>query len=330
MAEKIKLTQKILYRVKQIFSIFCQKPEKKSSKNLEEEKALVIDTSCLKARNAIKLIESYSKVIVLRETIDEIDKKKTQIEKALKKETIFTINARILLSKISHDRENNEIQIANWYCKNKYGYVDNSIIDFCKDKNVIIFTGDHGLASRAKGNNIEYILTDEVNSELESFSKQEKLKREEQEAIKQSEDDVRVNVEDLKREIEQNSFSEKKEMHNRTIRNVKMVGKELMLIIPNTNNIKYIVVKDSNVKKATINGNMIKLNQADIVIILTYKFSGRYLQLLAFRVTQIKDKEHAEYVGSKKIHCFEDIEELKASEEIKRETRNYFALTNLN
>lgn len=189
------------------------------------------------------------------------------------------------------------------------------------------------MASRAKGYNIEYILTDEVNSELKSLAKKEKLRREEQESIKQSEDSVSVDAEDLKRKIEQNSFPEKnemKEMHNRTIRNASMVGKDLMLIIPNTNKIKYIVIKDGNLKRAIANCNMIKLEKEDIVIILTYKSSERYLQMLAFRVTQIKDNEHAEYVGSRRIYCFKDIERLEISEEIKRETRNYFALTNLN
>ena len=322
MKKNIKLSQKVLYRIKQIFSEFCHKFRKNDSKNLDEEKALVIDACFLMAINAIILIESYSRVIVLRVTFDEIDRKKTQIE-----------NARILLSKISHDRKDNQIQIANWYCKNKYVYVDNSIIDFCKNKNVILFTGDYGLASRAKGYNIEYILTDEVNNELESITEKEKLKKEAQEEIKENEVYISADVEDLKRKIGLNSFAETneaKETHNQTIRNASMVGKDLILKIPNTNNIKYIVIKDGNIKKAIANGNMIKLQKEDIVIILTYKYFEKYLQLLAFRVTEIKNNEHAEFVGKKKLKCFKDIEELEISEEIKREIRNYFVLTNLN
>ena len=293
MKKNIKLSQKVLYRIKQIFSEFCHKFRKNDSKNLDEEKALVIDACCLKAKNAIKLIESYSRVIVLRETIDEIDRKKTQIEKALKKETTFTKNARILLSKISHDRKDNQIQIANWYCKNKYVYVDNSIIDFCKNKNVILFTGDYGLASRAKGYNIEYILTDEVNNELESITEKEKLKKEAQEEIKENEVYISADVEDLKRKIGLNSFAETneaKETHNQTIRNASMVGKDLILKIPNTNNIKYIVIKDGNIKKAIANGNMIKLQKEDIVIILTYKY-------LCVTIINVKNLTHNKFVG---------------------------------
>ena len=119
-------------------------------------KALVVDTSALKDRDALKIILEYPQIILLIDVVNEMDQYK-------KESGYFGYNIRNLFALGAKDTNGEKIKIVK--SDENGGYTDNKLIQYCEGKNVVLYTADNGLALKARGYGIEYILAKDTKVE---------------------------------------------------------------------------------------------------------------------------------------------------------------------
>lgn len=116
------------------------------------QKKLVVDTSAMHDKEPFKVIERYSKVILLEGVIDELDEKRNTI-----KNTHARKNMCRLLDLNAKDPKSVKFETVQE--EKVASYVDDNILEYCcTHPNTVLFTCDKGLASRAKLYKIPYIL----------------------------------------------------------------------------------------------------------------------------------------------------------------------------
>ena len=111
-----------------------------------------------------------------------------------------------------------------------------------------------------------------------------------------------------------------------TLDNVSKIGKDLVLMMPNTNKILYVVLSEENVKEEIPGCNMIRLERGDLVFVITYKLKHGGLCIARYEITDIKSEEHAIFLGSNKMNETEEIKSLNLPEKAKNKIYNYFML----
>ena len=322
--------------------------EKTEETNKEEisqnQETLVLDTSALHAKNAIEIITSYKTVIISLEVIKQMKKYK-------KERNLFGRNIRKVFKYNSQDQEGKKFLTIEMEQISKDP--DDNIINYCKGKDVILYTGDNEMASTAKGYKIKYILADTEEEEIstETSEKEEistsadekqlkEINRPQPEAKHQAEtqsqlqlevepepklqyEEIEVNIEELKNSMMGSRKIDLESLKKSTIDNIKLLGKTLTLVLPETTKISYIVLSDDKIK-SPIAKNMINLELGDIIIIMTYKNNA--LNILWFEIIDIKQEEHAIYQKSRKITDVKEIDKCDLPEQAKRKVRNYFTL----
>ena len=124
---------------------------RKKETSIEEK--IIIDTSALKSKAAMKIIDKSKKVILLCEIIDEMDKFKKQ-------NNLFGSNIRELARKSREDENGRKYICVKGY--GKYKYNDKNIIYYCRlHRNAVIVTCDNLLCNHAKAYGIKYIFLED-------------------------------------------------------------------------------------------------------------------------------------------------------------------------
>ena len=124
----------------------------------EETRTIVVDTSALGVEEAFDFIMRFPKVVLLQEVIEEMESKRKE------RNGILSKNISKLLKENVKDVDSKKfIVIKKQSCKKRY--TDDLLLEYCKDKEVVLYTGDKGLASRAKGYEIRYIFVEQSFNE---------------------------------------------------------------------------------------------------------------------------------------------------------------------
>lgn len=104
---------------------------------------------------------------------------------------------------------------------------------------------------------------------------------------------------------------------------VKLQNKSLILEIPNSNRVHYIVIRDG--KKLDLNyTTKVELKKEDIILILTYKKKMDGLGISQYTIENITQEDHASF-----NHCYrgvnskQEIEILDFGSDVKREIENF-------
>ena len=156
---------------------------------------ILLDTCALKNEKGLNIIKESNKVNVLYAVLEEMDKKKAEINKKrnkTQKEREFISNVSKYLDEIL---QNSKYKIILCYNKNNE-YVDNIILRYLKfmprRKRPTLLTADKLLAAKAKGLHLEYIYITENQIKK---TKKEKIKSKKVETKKvESQQDSSKNV----------------------------------------------------------------------------------------------------------------------------------------
>lgn len=284
----------------------------KTKKKRNNDKSLVVDTCSLGKNGAFDFIMSHSSVILILDVIRELEKHKSA-------NGILGKNIRQLLAESAKDKEGKKIKVE--IAEKISNYTDENLLNFCKGKDVILYTADNAMATMARAYGIEYIIAEDVLAE------QEETETEETET---EETETQLDIQKLLQNMRSNSIMKQKmEIGNTTISNVSIWGKKLTLTIPQTYKIGYIVLSEEKVKHP-IAGNIIYLEKGDIVLVMTYKLKHNGLCVARYEITDIQSENHSIYLGDNKISHINQIEALDLPKEAKREVRNYFSLVRKN
>lgn len=285
------------------------------------KKAIVVDTSSLEVYGAVKFIMSFPTVILLEDVLMEMDKFK-------RKNDTFGRNIKKILYESAQDPEGAKYKSELSPCVSQYG--DDNILAYCKEHkdDVILYTGDNVLASRARGYGIEYVLARE-KTDIHKDSKIIEVDEDETHEItgiknkEASTGITQLEAEELKKKMQNNSVYAVKKTN---IPNTSMIGNSLVLKIPKDHRALCIVLKDDNIKPEYIN-NCIKLERDDIVLITTNTIKHEGLCVFKYRVTDTRPGKHAYYLGLDPIgQDVNKIENLDFPIPVKREIHNYFML----
>ncbi len=334
----------IKYRVETRYSAgiarsILNKLEKNDGKGREKEnkvvkkstkKSLVVDTSALGKKGAFEFIMTYSSVILIVDVVRELEKRKTSAG-------VLGRNVRKLLAESAKDNDGKKFKIE--IAKVVSNYTDENLLNFCKGKDVILYTADNAMATMARAYEIEYVLAEDAQQEDEELEDITTVETEIEEAeiwetvAKETEEtkiEELVTSKDIKHLLQdiQSNFivGQIEEDKKSSVSNVSVVGKNLVLTLPLTYKIAYIVLQKEVVKKPLV-GNTIKLEKSDVILVMTYsevKHNG--LCIARYEITDIRPENHAIYLGANKISDANQIELLHFSKEAKREIRNYFSL----
>lgn len=301
------------------------------------KKTLVLDTSALGRKGSFEFIMKQSKVILLLDVVKELEKRK-------KAEGILGQNIRHLLAESAKDYDGKKFKVV--LAEKVSDYVDENILHFCRGKNVVIYTADNAMAIMAKGYGIQYILAEDTvpKKKAKATKKvaepvreekylptveeivEEKTIISENEKVEPEEEAITVDVEALVQKMQENSISEE-HFPKAKIANVDKLGKALILTIPQTTKIAYVVLEGDKVKRP-VAGNLVNLKEGNIVLVLTYKHHG--LCIARYEITDMEAEEHAIYLWSDKLNDDETIDKLDLPKEAKREVHNYYALVRKN
>lgn len=265
-----------------------EKFSKKQSTINKEPVGIVVDACVLRHANIFSVLERYSKVILITDVIRELDKLKTE-------NTLVGRNAREILKRCAQDIHANkyQVEVANQISN----YTDENLIEYCKDKNVILYTSDHALASLAKGYGIPYLLG---------------MQEEEQE--KQASQTIVKNQKEIPLEPSDR-------IHN--LDNIHYVEGNLKLYIPDTNRINYIVLSQNKMILPDAN-RQIDLKLGDIIFILTYKLKHKGLCISMYQIYDIKEQGYSIFLGAHKVNSMQRIHELKVPIMVKKKIIDYF------
>lgn len=305
-----------------------QKVVKKST-----NKSLVVDTSALGKHGAFEFIMTYSSVILTLEVVKELEKRKSS-------SGILGRNIRKLLAESAKDTKGRKFKIE--ITKAISNYTDENLLNFCKGKDVILYTADNAMATMARAYEIEYLLAEDIlNEEIEisDMPKQteenvvEEIAMQETvtEELAEEEELTGKDIKQLLQDIQSNFIVGQIEDDKKTnVSNVSIVGKNLFLTLPLTYKIAYVVLQKEVVKKPIV-GNTIKLEKSDVILVMTYseeRHNG--LCIARYEIIDIQPENHAIYLGADKISNMNQIESLDLPKEAKREIRNYFSLVRNN
>lgn len=291
-AKQLSLTKaKILYRIESKYSTkvatqILQKLKENEEEFLSEEKkstqtsetALVIDSCALKHANAFEVIQRFSKVILITDVIKELDRLKEASDNVLRN------NVKRLLRECAQ-KENSQQFIVE-VSERVSGYTDENLIQYCKGKNVVLYTSDYALASLAKGYKIDYLLGEE----------------EEQKEIHTA--IVKEAINTISRK---NNVSLEGRIH--ALDNAELVEGKLILTIPDTDRICYIVLTKNELQIPDKNGK-IKLEVDSSIFVLTYKLKHNGLCISNYRVLDIKEQDNVEFIRAYKPKTIEQIKQL--------------------
>ena len=128
--------------------------EMEAEVNVDEVKSpkLVVDTSALGRIGSFEYIMEYPKIVLLMDVVEEL-------ERYRKSEDILGVNIRKILTECAKDVESKKFTVIN--AERTSNYTDNVLIDYCRGKDVILYTADYPLATKAKGYGIRYILSED-------------------------------------------------------------------------------------------------------------------------------------------------------------------------
>ncbi len=308
------------------------KVTEKAKKKWNNKRSLVVDTSSLGRKGAFDFIMSHSSVILLLDVVKELEKFKVS-------KGILGMNVRHLLAESARDKEGKKIKVE--IAENISNYTDENLLNFCKGKDVILYTADNAMATMARAYGIEYIIAENVLAEQEETeTKETETKETETEETETEETETKeteteevetqLDIASLLQNMRSNSIIDQEmKVGDTTISNVSILGKKLILTIPETYKIRYIVLSEEKVKHPTV-GNSIYLERGNIVLIMTYKLKHNGLCVARYEITKIQSENHAIYLGDNKISNSNQIEALDLPKEAKREVRNYFSLVRKN
>jgi len=289
-----------------------------SSTDNQLNNAIVVDTSALKCKGAFQFIMNYKNVILLVDIVKQMNNHKND-------EGIFGENIRKLLKESAKDQEGIKIKVTT---AGKDGdSAISKLLAYCKDKNVVLYTADDGLATIARYFKIKYILAKDIeDTEFNSVAEVSKEVLTDGAVNKISNEEAeQIDLDALKRQMQLNSMDTKQTVIPKvTISNVFLLGKLLTLIIPRTDRIKYVVISGGNVKYPI--SSIIHLEKGEEVIIAVYKKDIEALSVSKYEITDILEEKHALYLGTKRVKEVNQIESLDLPREAKRELKNYFSL----
>lgn len=248
----------------------------------KKDKALVVDTSVFGVKGSADVILNYEKVILLTQTIREMDKRKKML-------TTLGYNIRIIMKESARDYKSKQFIVVDWPEKD---YTDETIIDYCKDKDVILYVADFGLANLAKGYNIEYILAEDDSDSMEV-----------------QEDNIPLTH----------------------LANTTMSGDNLILQLPDSMKIDMLVL-DANMEEKHPNSGAtyITLQKGDLVVVSTYKAWDHRMSVAEYEVRKLCSDDNAVYLKSKNIYKKDEIADLDYPEDIKAKIRSYFVIASNN
>ncbi|MCI8383748.1 MAG: hypothetical protein HFJ33_02615 [Clostridia bacterium] len=212
-----------------------------------------------------------------------------EMDKYKSERSIFGKNIRQLLAESAKDKYGKKIKVE--ITKKVSKYTDENLLAFCKRKDVILYTADNGLATLARAYNIEYLLAEDI-------------------LVEQKEKETKMNSNSImKQEL--------------TINNTSKWNGRLILTIPKTYKIWYVVLSEKNKVKNCIN-NKIYLEKNDVVLVMTYKENK--INISRYKIINIKEVNHARYLENIKISNIDQIEKLDLSEDVRKEIHKYFSL----
>lgn len=268
-----------------------------------QEMAIVVDTCSLKHENSLEVIQRYNKVILTTDVIRELDNLKETEDITLR------VNARKLLKQCVEDPKGERFVVE--VSEKVSRYTDENLLQYCKGKNVVLYTSDYVLASLAKGYGISYLLGDE----------EEKRSKEEKKIVQHI---PITDTRQLTEMIRRNTINMPQDRMN-SIDNVELLDGELVLTIPDTCRINYIVLEKNKIKIPNAN-HQISLNIESIVFVLTYKAIHRGLCVSAYQIYDIKQAGYATFMGAYKPNCVEEIQALKLPTSVIKKIIDYYYL----
>ncbi|MCI8384199.1 MAG: hypothetical protein HFJ33_04980, partial [Clostridia bacterium] len=136
----------------------------KTKKKRNKDKSLVVDTCSLGKNGAFDFIMSHSSVILILDVIRELEKRKSA-------NGILGRNVRQLLAESARDKEGKKIKVE--IAENISNYTDEKLLNFCKGKDVILYTADNAMATMARAYGIEYIIAEDILIEQEETKETE-------------------------------------------------------------------------------------------------------------------------------------------------------------
>ena len=142
-----------------------------------EEQTIIIDTSALKSKEVMSIINKAKKVILLSEIIDEMDKFKKQ-------NNLFGFNIRELARRSRDDEKGIKYICVSGY--GKHNYNDKNIIYYCRlHRNTVIVTADNCLCNHAKAYRIKYIFLECKEKKIAKVKSKKKKNKKECKIIRQ-------------------------------------------------------------------------------------------------------------------------------------------------
>ncbi len=260
--------------------------------------ALVLDTSALDHLNIKDLVLQYASIILTLDVIAEFDRLK-------KDRGVLGRNIRFLLSESAKDFKSEKYHVVE--SPKVSTYTDDNLIAFCKEKeNTYLCTADNALANKAKAYGIPYLL---VNNSLTLPNKEE---------IPSSEENTTITSYDVE-EIEKNL---QYVTGDTTLDNVSVEGKFLILTLPDTFKIAYVVMDSKNNIKKPFAKNMISLKVNDKVLIITYKEKYK-LCISEYEIVNLREQNHATFLHAHKISNYNNIAKLDYPTSVLQDIRKF-------
>lgn len=263
---------------------------KEASIPLDNSSVIVIDTSALHDIYFFETLSKYEKVLIPTHVILQLDSQK-------KAPGIYGKNIRTLAKLNIQDTTSKRYESvptldldSNLHTYNEE--TDLTLIRLCKDTNYTLYTGDYFLAGLAKAYFISYILVKKYDKLLPPSAN-----------TTVEETCFMPDVNKLHSSIGSSLIE------FRTISNVSLLGKFLVLNLPNSQNIDYIVCDEKRSVKHPEFGNFIKLHIDDLVYVITFP-PYCLIQLINFQIVSITETNHAEYVKTYKIKDLDDFSNL--------------------
>lgn len=279
---------------------------------------ILVDTSALEVKGIVEYLLKYHKVLLHVDVIREMDKYKNEMN------SCFGVNIRKLLKYSAEDYNSTKIKVIT--PKRICLYTDENLIYYLrkkvkKDKNIVLITADHALASLAKGYGIKYILARslEKNFNNKQISKNKLTNKEvTKDVVDVNDTEIKVETNTEKEPVKKESDTDK----NISLEFVKLIGNTLFLCVPTGEEYSFIVLEKGEIKKRTVKDIILK--NGDEILQLFYTRKGK-LKIQTFKITDDLNQKCAQDLGFKVYTSIEQIENLY-TDSVKSKIRFFFSL----
>lgn len=297
------------------YNVLC---DKLKENNYYGKTTILVDTSALEVQGIVEYLLKYHKVLLHVDVVREMDKYKTEMG------SCFGVNIRRLLKYSAEDYNGTKIKVIT--PKRVSLYTDENLVYYLrkkakKDKNIVLITDDHALASITKGYGIKYILARSLEEEINN-----KQISKEKQVNKGVANDV-LDVNDAETKVKINTEKEKAKKESDTDQNislefVKLIGNTLFLCVPTGEEYSFIVLEEGKIKKNNVKDIILK--RGDKILQLFYTRKGN-LKIQTFRITDDLNQKCAQDLGFKVYTSIEQIENLY-TDSVKSKIRFFFSM----